>query len=264
MQVKKSGMFMFVAAGALVVASTASAMYVMDNANEEKCAAGLSKALAKFTGAKAKCVTKCEDGAHKAANPLSDCSPPYAGATSACVYDPVKGAEAKAIASAEKGCVIDCPECYGGPCNTYIPNRVASTESQLDSFVGLIWCDDSGSGDGLNPAEAKCQDAVAKTLAKFVASKDKCYDKCLANEFKGKIGAYQCLPPATDPATVACINLAEQKAAAGIDKICSVDEPECYVPNFDSGIEWVQIAEAAVDSNITQTYCGSPSGAFVE
>jgi hypothetical protein len=252
----------------LFLASSAHAMYILDNAYEMKCALGMSKGLAKFTGGKSKCLTKCQQGARKAANPASDCIAPYAGTTAFCVSDPVKGVEAKTIAKVLKGCVIDCPECYsGGDCSTYVPGRVASVESQLDVFGPLIWCDDSGSGDGLTTIEAKCQDTVAKTLAKFVGSKDKCYDKCLANQFKGKIPpGYSCTPPATEPSTVACINLAESKAAASIDKACTTAaaNPECYVPNFDTGAEWVAIAEAAVDANIVQTYCGSPSGAFVE
>jgi hypothetical protein len=248
----------------LFLASSAHAMYVLDNVYEMKCATGMSKGLAKFTGGKEKCLAKCQQGFRKAANPSSDCVAPYGGATAFCVSDPVKGVEAKTIAKALKGCVVDCPECYnGGDCNSYIPGRVASVESQLDAFGPLIWCDDSGSGDGLSPIEAKCQDTVGKTLAKFVASKDKCYDKCLANEFKGKIPNYSCIPPVTEPSTIFCINTAESKAAAAIDKACA-DDPECYVPSFDSGAEWVNIAEAAVDANIVQTYCGSPSGAFVE
>jgi hypothetical protein len=266
MKPKNAGMFVVVTAGLLAIASAASAQYPLDNKYEEKCASGLNKALGKFTGAKAKCVTKCQQGARKALNPFSDCLPPYGGATAFCVSDPTKGAEAKAIVSAQKGCLIDCPECYsGGNCPSYISGRVYSTESQLDGFVPLIWCDDSGSGDGLNPAEAKCQDATGKALAKFVASKGKCYDKCLADQIAGKVVPGQCAAGVvTAPATQACIFVAEQKAAAGIDKVCALDEPECYVPNFDSGAEWVSLAESAVDANVPQTYCGSPSGAFVE
>jgi hypothetical protein len=235
----------------------------------------VSKGLGKFTAAKSKCVTKCQQGARKTppTNPASDCNPPYAGTTLTCVADPVKGAEGKAISAIRKACDPtfvpgkDCPECYdGGDCTQagYAGDRVASVESQLDAFVGLIWCDDSGSGDGLNAVEAKCQDTVAKTLAKFVAAKSKCYDNCVYNMFKGKIPpGYQCLPPATEPFLVACINNAEAKAIDGIDKFC-LDDPECYVPNFDTGAEWVSIAESAVDANIVQTYCGSPSGAFLD
>ena len=265
MQPKKFGGILILAAGMLAIAGTASAMYILDNPYEMKCALGMSKGLAKFTKGKAKCLAKCNQGARKLLNPFSDCAPPYGGATAYCVADPVKGVEAKTIAKVQKGCVIDCPECWnGGDCSTYVPNRVFSVEALLDGFVGLIWCDDSGSGDGLNPDEAKCEDGVAKALAKFVGSKSKCYDKCLNAEFKGQIPTYDCLPPnPSEPATALCIATAEQKAAAAIDKAC-FDDPECYVPNFDTGAEWVAIAEAAVDSQVVQTYCGSPSSAFLD
>lgn len=58
--------------------------------------------------------------------------------------------------------------------------------------------------------------------------------------------------------------LAGSKAVAAIDKVCDLGEPDCYGPGLDSGNDWVALAEAAVDTTIVQTYCGSPSGAFLD
>jgi hypothetical protein len=44
-------------------------------------------------------------------------------------------------------------------------------------------------------------DGTAKTLAKFAASKTKCYDKCYANAQKSKVSAATCVPPATEMAS---------------------------------------------------------------
>src|SRR5262249_15015370 len=113
--------------------------------------------------------------------------------------------------------------------------------------------------DGLTEVEAKCQDAVAKAHSKFIGAKGKCYDKCVSNDFNGKIADGSCVPPATDPATQACIINAEQKSIDFINKAC-VDAPECYGAN--TGATWTGIGEGDVDNSVVDTYC-SPSGAFL-
>jgi hypothetical protein len=49
--------------------------------DEVKCQIGTSLAFGKFLTEKAKCLIKCEQGARKSANPASDCSSPFGGAT---------------------------------------------------------------------------------------------------------------------------------------------------------------------------------------
>ncbi len=235
--------------------------------DESKCQTGGAGAIAKFVAAKQKCITKCEAGARKGTNPESDCVPPYGGATATCITDPIKGAEAKAVAAFQKACSKDCPECYsGGNCTTEANNRVMTTETQVDVLVSVVYCDDSGSPDQLTTLEAKCQDAVAKTLAKFVGAKSKCYAKCEAAEAAGKLPPNSCNPPvAADPKTAACVDKAEGKSVAGIDKACAPpkgESPECY--GVQNGTSFTATVEAAVDSTLPATYCASPSGAFVQ
>jgi hypothetical protein len=258
----------FVAAGllaGLVATPVANAQLTKD---ESKCQTGGAGAIAKFVAAKQKCITKCEAGARKGTNPASDCSPPYAGTTSTCINDPIKGAEAKALAAFAKACSKDCPECYsGGDCTTEANTRVASTETQVDLLVSVVYCDDSASPDGLNKAEAKCEDSTAKTLAKFVGSKSKCYAKCESAEAAGKLPPNSCNPPvAADAKTATCVQKAESKSTASIDKACAPpkgDAPECYGSSV-TGAFLTDTVEAAVDATLPATYCGSPSGAFVQ
>ena len=67
------------AAASLALGSVASAQPLTDA--EFKCQAKVSKAGSKFVGAKAKCASKCIQGANKVPplNPHSDCFAPYAG-----------------------------------------------------------------------------------------------------------------------------------------------------------------------------------------
>jgi hypothetical protein len=75
------------------------------------------------------------------------------------------------------------------------------------------------------------EDTVAKSSVKFLGSKAKCYQKCVTNEFKGKIPANSCTAGSpADVATQECITKAETKAVASIDEVCVAvpGNPPCY------------------------------------
>ena len=270
-------------AGMLCV-STAGAVHDPDvNDLEQKCMAAQSKAGVKFVSCKAKCASKCYAAARKIAGPETDCAPPYGGTTLACIADPLKGCEAKAISAINKKCVTvsgktDCPECYsarGGAADctghgdgvvvTGLSNPAAdSLETQVDNFA-FVFCNDGPN----TPEEDKCEQGLAKGLVKFVGCKNKCYDKCNGAQHKGTIAPGSCNPPSpTDTATFNCLfdplKGCEAKAVAACDKACitaPADKPECY--GFAcAGI--VSLVETAIDGNIPSNYCGSPSGAFVD
>jgi hypothetical protein len=232
--------------------------------DEAKCQQGTSLAVSKFITDKAKCIIKCEQGARKGLNMASDCSSPFGNATLACV----QRAESKAEGLEQSKCAKDCPECYtGGNCAADADARVANAEMQVDGLATLVYCDDSGSGDGLTAAEAKCADTVAKTLSNFAKKKLNCYAKCRKAEQKGSTPPGSCLP-ATEEKTAECISKEEAKSTALIDKKCETsagpknEKPECFGTN--TGATWTTIVEGAVDGGQPGLYCASPSGAFVE
>jgi len=264
--------------------------------DEVKCESGTGKALTKFVGVKSKCAQKCLANQRKALAPdYSVCQPPgYSDpATNTCIFDALKGAEAKAKAAIVKACSSDCPDgaaCsrYQGPtgaCATGNP-FVSNSETQLDLFGPQVFCLESGHREP-NPnvppqsptkEEAKCEDGLSKALGKFVGAKSKCYDKCNQNAFKGKIDASTnpCAPPASDPATQTCVTTATTKAVASLNKACFVAPavaPSCYdngviVPGLlgrpNNAAGWVANVEAAVDATTPGVACGSPSGAFLQ
>lgn len=252
---RKMGLGLSVGLVALAFVVTTASAQTKDTM---KCQQINSKAGVKFVGAQQKCVNKCEKAARKGLNPYEDCEPPYGAATEDCIVT----AAGKALALIAKACAAECPTCYaGGDCTTYANDNIADLRGQVDLFVGLIVCDpDSEAGDKLIN---KCIDGTAKNLAKFVGGKSKCYQKCIGLEFKGKIPAGGCVPPSpTDPKTAECITKAEDKAQAGIAKVCpSGTEPGCWAVASTS---WVPLVQSAVDSAIPQTFCGSPSGAFLD
>lgn len=252
------------AAATLVLAAglaTASAQVTDD---EAKCQQGASLAVGKFVTEKAKCLIKCEQGERKGLNQASDCEPPYAGTTLACV----QLAESKSESLEVSKCAKDCPECYtGGDCTADASARVANTETQVDVLRLLVFCDDSGSPDGLTKGEAKCADTVAKTLSNFAKKKLLCLSKCRKDEHKGKVPVGSCTPPPSDMKASACIAKEIGKAGTLIDKQCEAsvnpkaEKPECYGTQTGSG--WAGLVETAIDNGDAGLYCGSPSGAFL-
>jgi hypothetical protein len=254
------------AVGALVAVSAMPAEAQLTK-EEFSCESKTSGALAKFAGAKQKCITKCEQGARKGANPFGDCdSPGYGGGTATCILDAAKGAEAKAKAAIAKGCVKDCPECYsGGSCATQASTQVGIAEAKLDALAGNIYCETV-----VDKAKNKCSDTLAKSLAKFLGAKSKCYAKCFTGVQKGSIQASECAPPVGDSKTEDCINKAEAKAEAAIEKTCFESPavaPACYDGSPSrpiTGSGWVALVEAVVDPTVPATFCSSPSGAFLD
>jgi hypothetical protein len=245
----------FLAALGVVAPRTSDAQSTLSK-DECKCEVTTSKAQGTFAASKAKCLVKCQQGALAGKNPSTDCNAPYAGTTALCVQK----AESKAITTESK--CKDCPECYaGGNCATDAQTRTAQTETQVDLLGPVVLCNDTGSGDGFNKDEQKCEQNAALTLSKFAANKAKCYQKCRTAECAGKVPAGSCTPPASDPKTQECIAKAEGLCETNVAKKCT-DAPECYPPT--PGTAFCSAVESAVDSGDAATFCGSPSGAFLQ
>jgi hypothetical protein len=250
----------------LIAASSAHAQ-VTDA--ELACQAATAKAMGKFTSSRSKCITKCNQGARKGTNPPSDCTPgAFAGTTAACA----EAAEEKAAGTEVKSCVKDCPECYDGDgtcapgdCGCDSVELSEEVAAAIDLYAGFVYCDDSASGDGLTPIEAKCQDGTTKALAKFVGKRLRCFQQCHQKVQKGDLPAGSCDLPVSDTNTVDCLATASAKAAPAIDKLCEPpvgDRPECF-GSLD-GAGWTALIGSVVDGYDPEFFCGSPSGAFLE
>ncbi len=223
------------------------------------CQAGTSKALAKFVKTKTNCVQACVSRQRKAGGPFTECSAPYAGKTAECVAGAQGGAEVKARDKIAKACAKECPPCYDDQGNC--PNGasfVAGVEDNVDDLGPLVYCLEAASTTPTK-AEAKCEDRVAKSLAKFNSKKSQCYDKCVDREFKGKMPAGSCTAGSpSDAETQTCIGKAGNAAATSIDEACTNagGTPACYPPERDSGAEWAAIVENLVDTRLPLVYCG--------
>ena len=75
---KRVGFIMIFAAGLGVVGRPAIAQITDPNKDEAKCQKGTGKALVKFSGAKAKCTSKCLVAQRKISGPYDGCFAPFA------------------------------------------------------------------------------------------------------------------------------------------------------------------------------------------
>lgn len=239
---------------------------------EFKCQAKATQASTKFVSAKSKCVMKCFQNHWKGLVPASDCYPPYGGLTATCIFDSLKGAEAKFTAATAKNCdqnvkpTLGCPACYN-PANDcsaagYAGDYTQLIEGQVDSFVPGVGCELTGA----TKEEQKCQTSTAKALVKQVGGVVKCYIKCMTNARKGLFDRSLCLPPATETATQLCIQKVTDKAILGVNKLCSgkhiapVDAlPDCPNPDdYPDGAYWVNQVDLAISGNIPGNFCENP------
>jgi hypothetical protein len=264
---------MLSAAVSLVVAPLALAQTAVSDA-EFKCQSKATGASSKFVSSKSKCVMKCFTLHWKNLVPSSDCLPPYGGTTATCIFDSLKGAEAKFTLTTAKNCdqnvkpTLGCPVCYNGSqdCGPagYANDYTQLIEGQIDSFVPGVGCELTGA----SKEEQKCQTGTAKALVKETGGVVKCYSKCMANARKGLVTRASCLPPASDPPTAACISGVEGKAILAINKVCFDAPvaalgaaPDCPNPDDYGGNDataWVNLVDLAIAGNIPGNFCENP------
>jgi hypothetical protein len=111
---------------------------------QAKCEDGTSKALVKFIAKKAKCYEKCNLNMLKGKIPPDSCTPPEPTdpATNTCLFDPVKGAEAKGAAAIDKVCSGvpgALPPCHTGG-RTSGAGWIFVVEAAVDQNIPNIAC----------------------------------------------------------------------------------------------------------------------------
>jgi hypothetical protein len=201
------------------------------------------------------CVKKCLTLYWKGLAPESDCMPPYGGATFDCVVGSV---HARFGLKLDEYCVsgpgADCPECYSGACSeTQLQDTVSTYAGQVDSFVPGVFCERAGA----ESFEQKCQVNASKAIAKQFQFSTNCYTRCFRNARSGG-DVSTCMPPATDPDLLACLQKYRTKSAVTIDKRCddivySGSVPDCG--GYPSGNQWAGLVDYWVDGIIPQTFC---------
>jgi hypothetical protein len=235
---------------------------------EFKCQLAGGKAAPKYQRTVLKCATKCFLGFFNDVNPVSDCYPPYGGATAACTG--IGGtAGAKLRQSIEKACDpatnpnADCPECYdaaGGNLGCGEPGYASDEEQAMATQVATPLTTLLCKTTGASKAEEKCQMNATKAAAKLIGSIYKCYGKCFAAAHAGTGTEADCTPNPilpNDPTTQNCLSLAETKAGAAIDKRCSAIGVNIQCPPFCDSHAQCDTAPFAGDGICSNRNCTS-------
>ena len=258
------------------IAATAPPAAADLNEDEVQCQLRSQYIMGSFARRYSKCLLKCALRSPSRAEAAANC--PEAAA---CSFGPTNTtcrcllrARGQAV-DGQVGRCGDCPECYaGGSCNTDATGKTntiaAWAESLFFSGPTPVYCDDSASSDGLDPAEAKCQQTTAKALPFFARAKTLCLRKCRLAEHDGSTPVGSCdAPLSSNPGAQAtaesCVAGAEAKAVLKINKRCDPttgNPPECWGGRTAS--QWVAVAEQLVDDEDPSFFCASPSGAFLE
>ena len=219
-----------------------------------KCEQSIDKAVGKAVG----CIGKCT--ASRASGKLADdtaednCEKNNAG----------KGCTELFKAAAAKAQTKD----PSGGCNCVNAGTIATlTEAVLDGQNNTVYCDPTsgtpfgGDDTGFIPVPksptAACEAAVAKAVSKAVG----CVIKCHASRASGKFAddaAEDACEKASVPAGKSCL----EKFQAGVTKAQSKDTSGgCGCIN---GATLAGTIETTLDTGNGLSWCGSPSGAFVE
>ena len=233
-----------------------------DLTNDElQCQLATSLTVGKFIAGKMQCIASCRQNAYANAVAPTECVPPYGGETFGCVTSQ----ESTGTGGIQSSCNQDCPECYtNGDCAADSQSKISDAEAHVEALASDVFCDDSGSADGLTLSEHKCQMTVAKFLSLFAAKKMKCYAHCRKGEVGGKIPPGDCTPAAADARTQLCISRLEEKVAFVIDRRCesginpSAAKPECGSYPTTDGAGWVAAEEEVVDGMHPGLFCNDP------
>jgi hypothetical protein len=215
----------------------------------------------KLMYAEARCVLVCQKQVLVGSAPASDCVPPYAGDTLACVQARAQNTAGQIC----ELCAVDLPECYAASCTQHADDRVAAIGAAVDGLAPLIFCDDSASDDGLTGGEFRCAHTALRYAAKAAADRATCLAKCRSAEHALRIPAGSCdAGGVTDPTgrTQLCLDKAEARAVKLIDRFCNpavepgADPLECH--NGTTGDGWLAQVHAAVQAEDSSYFCAEP------
>jgi hypothetical protein len=233
--------------------SPARALHDPDITQDEfKCQYKTEGLAWKYYAKRIACVVSCQRDQRDGGD-LSKCVVPSGTGVNGCI----NGSHGNAQGHICNACNPDPPECYPpGSCSQLADAELGLVEPKADTLLGEIYCDDSGSGDGLTATEGKYQDGLAKVLLRFAAKKARCIAKCHAIVHKTGDTTIQCTPPGVnEPKTQYCIDKLTDYSGLKLYKLETVaDPPECHAGKTSA--QWVQEVEDDVDALDPGFNCG--------
>ena len=201
------------------------------SSSERKCQQAISTALSAYGLTKSRCIATCDaqrqGGAPRVCGPAN----PYDADTAQCIEDAAVDAKLKIIETcgAAPPAKTTCPACIDAArnCNPNtgfgqwiaagVERPLVAEDLTTDFINGALYCDDSGSADGLTAGESLCRRQVSVEVERGVQAVRKCYDKCNSRRQTRKLPAgTNCTAGDSklEPKTAACIQTAVAKASS--------------------------------------------------
>ena len=190
------------------------------------CQQTLARAQVRSWGTAIDCLVECAE--MRRSDPTVVCS------AEACL----EAGRAKTEARVARRCGgMACPDCYAGGCPAFPDVALDAVRAPAELLIGQLFCDDTGSADGLTRAESRCQDALPREMEQFVAAFRQCIGNCEGDVRSGTIAAGDaCLPSNEgrrffDARTAACLDRARQRFRTSCSERCA-DLPDCTPQSF--------------------------------
>jgi hypothetical protein len=219
-------------------------------AAEHQCQNAFGKALVDFGAGTAACLQQCET------NPGRRCDPFFP--------DTITGDCLSRVRASAQGRVLrqcagtDCPECYGGglDCASYANSAFSQAASTTQQAIGLLYCNDSSSPDGLTRAEQRCQEGLVRDSGHFVEKLQGCFASCAQAVQRGATGFSSCEAafldtPTFDPKTQRCVDKARARLLSSCGEHCT-DPPDCFPYSCSETAQLIEQQALAADPT---TYC---------
>src|SRR5215470_5922341 len=215
-------------------------------ADAVKCKEGIAKQSATYVQKRAKALQKCEDAKTKGKLPATQVctsepkTQPVLGALASKLTLTIAGAcggadkicgnaDDDTLASIGWGSVSTCPDFANSGCVQAITSCAdiasciqCSADAAVGQAIGLYYSALDQGAFATADAVNKCQQAIGKTTAKFLAAKSKTLQKC----WNAQLAAGTSNPCPDGLATTA-IGLAEQKKITAICKACGGPDKLC-------------------------------------
>ncbi len=220
---------------------------------EQRCERSAAQGLADFARAAAACFADCEEAMDDPAS--YECSSSHSGGLRDCLAL----ASARAEVTALRDCAGNaCPDCYAhGSCTDFVSQARFKREDAVAYRTAGVYCDDSGSADGLTARERACRTGLAAAAAKLSGSLDRCFGRCARDARRSGRPLEACRPaaldePSADPALQRCVDTARARSERGCEKRCE-DVPDCFGSTCRDFLATVVGDEGAAAA---EAYCG--------
>jgi hypothetical protein len=217
---------------------------------EWQCQNAFGRSVVGLGLATAECLAECRSG------PSFSCSASFPDVvTRDCLDRALAEAEAHTLEACAGSA---CPECYDprtfNGCRGHTDSVFAAARSFADTAIGLLYCNDASSRDGLTRPEQRCRSRLLRTVGRFTEAASRCFAWCNKEARRGRRPVESCDAalldtPALHPGTQACVDRARARLLGKCEEACT-DPPDCFSISCPEIVAFANIELAAIEPQV--------------